>query len=223
MAWVARAASNADQTLAALREQGFQILQHQQAWLLKSLKKLKAVEVLPEPFQFQPLSRASAVLLLQLELAATPSHLRQMQDLRSEDLLADSQVDSLLLVDLQRHQAVAGARLLRRRHRGPTEIELSLHPGWKHLLGDILGLLLTNAADKHLPALIRCDISNCEGNEWLAQQGALQIQEELVLARSLWRRHELVPPPGLASRTIERLVGQWQPRQRPVPEAMRWR
>jgi len=223
MAWVARAASNADQTLAALREQGFQILQHQQAWLLKSLKKLKAVEVLPEPFQFQPLSRASAVLLLQLELAATPSHLRQMQDLRSEDLLADSQVDSLLLVDLQRHQAVAGARLLRRRHRGPTEIELSLHPGWKHLLGDILGLLLTNAADKHLPALIRCDISNCEGNEWLAQQGALQIQEELVLARSLWRRHELVPPPGLASRTIERLVGQWQPKQRPVPEAMRWR
>ena len=49
------------------------------------------------------------------------------------------------------------------------------------------------------------------------------IQEELVLARSLWRRNELVPPPGLASRTIERLVGQWQPRQRPVPEAMRWR
>jgi hypothetical protein len=223
MAWVARAASNAEQTLAALREQGFQILQHQRVWLLNSLSKLEIAAALPEPLLLQPLTRASAVLLLQLELVATPSPLRQLQDLRSEDLLDDSQAESLVLIDPQRHQAVAGARLLRRRHRGPTEIELSLHPGWGHLLGNVLGHLLAAAATKKLPVLVRCDLGNSAGLTWLAQQGAIELQEELVFARSLWRRHEISPNPGLASRTLERLVGQWQPGQRPVPEAMRWR
>jgi len=223
IAWVARVGSSALETLAALREQGFQSLQHQQVWQINYLSEIQGAEILPQNLQLQPLTRATAVLLLQLELTATPSHLRQLQDLRSEDLLDDCQPDSLILLDSQRHQAVAGARLLRRRHRGPSEIELSLHPGWSHLLGAPLGLLLTRAVENHLPCLIRCESGNETGSAWLGQQGAIQIDQELVLARSLWRRHELVQTPGLASRTLERLVGQWQPGQRPIPEAMRWR
>ncbi|NBQ22059.1 MAG: hypothetical protein EBU30_10545 [Synechococcaceae bacterium WB6_3B_236] len=222
ISWMARRDTSDEIGLAALREQGFQPLQHQQIWLLKDLSQLEACEAIAEPLELQPLTGSNGALLLQLELTATPSQLRQLQDLRSEDLLDDAQAGSCLLVDRQRHQAVAGARLLRRRGGGDTELELSLHPGWRQLLGPPLGLLLMQAAAQVLPVRIRCDSRNTQGLAWLEHQGAETIGEELVLARSLWRRQELVQAPGLASRTLERIVGQWQPGQRPLPEAMRW-
>ncbi len=226
ISWMARREISDEIGLAALREQGFQPLQQQQIWLLKELGQVESCEAIAEPLELQPLTGSNGALLLQLELTATPSQLRQLQDLRSEDLLDDAQAGSCLLVDRQRHQAVAGARLLRRRWGATTELatelELSLHPGWRQLLGPPLGLLLRQAAAQALPVSIRCDSRNAQGLAWLEQQGAEAISEELVLARSLWRRQELVQAPGLASRTLERIVGQWQPGQRPLPEAMRW-
>ena len=63
---------------------------------------------------------------------------------------------------------------------------------------------------------------NQAGMTWLESQGAKALQEELVMARSLWRRQESPAVGELASRTLERLVGQLQP-GRPVPGAMPWR
>jgi hypothetical protein len=223
VSWVARCNLHDNHGLAALREQGFQTLQQQQIWLLANLDQLQAAEAMPAPLELQPLCQSNGALLLQLELTATPSHLRQMHDLRSEDLLDDAKPHTLLLVDTRRHQAVAGARLLRRRRPGPTEVELSLHPAWGQLMGPPLALLLREACGSSLPISVRCDIRNTDGMAWLAHQGAEAVSEELVMARSLWRRHELQPAAGLASRTLKRLVGQLQQGQRPVPEAMPWR
>ena len=223
LSWIARAAIDDTAVLSGLRQQGFQTLQQQRLWRLERAESLLACDALPPQLQLQPLDRSNAALLLQLELSATPAHLRQMQDLRSDDLLDDAQAGSLLLVDTQRHQAVAAARLLRRSHACTTEVELSLHPAWAQLLGPPLGMLLLQACSERMPITLRCDVRNNDGMAWLEQQGAIPGREELVLARSLWRRQELPAMGGLASRTLERLVGQLQPNQRPVPEAMLWR
>ena len=111
LSWIARAGSSDTPVLAALREQGFQTLQQQQVWRLNSAENLQACPQMPGQLKLEELNSTNSALLLQLELSATPSLLRQMQDLRREDLLDDARSGSLLLVDSQRHQAVAAARL----------------------------------------------------------------------------------------------------------------
>ncbi|MEB3176173.1 MAG: hypothetical protein VKJ87_01085 [Synechococcus sp.] len=223
VSWLARVHSDHNGVLCGLRDQGFQTLQHLRCWRFNSLDGLQSCDSLSSQFELQPLERSNAALLLQLELSVTPSHLRQMQDLRSDDLLADAQGGSLLLLDRARHQAVAAARLVRRRGPGPCEVELSLHPAWRQLQGPPLAHLLARSGAGRTPLRLRCDLRNSSGQEWLAQQGAEAEHEELVLARSLWRRQELPGLSSLANRTLERLVGQLQPGQQPVPEAIQWR
>jgi hypothetical protein len=222
LSWIARAGSHDTPVLAALREQGFQTLQQQQVWRLSSAEHLQSCQQLPGQLKLETLKSTNSALLLQLELSATPSLLRQMQDLRREDLLDDARSGSLLLVDSQRHQAVAAARLLKRSNSDGVEVELSLHPAWSQLMGPPLAELLRQSCQPHWPISLRCEVRNQAGMAWLESQGAEAMQEELVLARSLWRRQESPAVGELASRTLERLVGQLQP-GRPVPGAMPWR
>ena len=76
---------------------------------------------------------------------------RDREDLRREDLLDDARSGSLLLVDSQRHQAVAAARLLRRSNSDGLEVELSLHPAWSQLMGPPLAELLRQSCQAHWP------------------------------------------------------------------------
>ncbi len=223
VSWIARVDVHDDLLLAALRDQGFQTLQQLQVWRIEDLAHLQSVDPpLPEGIEPQPLQADNAALLLQLELSATPSQLRRMQDLSSPDLLDDALPASRLLVDRQRHLAVAAARLQRRRHgQQSTELDLTLHPAWESLLDGPMALLLGMAIRDHLPVVLRCDGRRPRLIAWLAHQGAVQVGEELVLARSLWARQELATPSWRRSAALERIVGPWRPGQRPVPEAVR--
>lgn len=223
VSWIARADLHDELLLAALRDQGFQTLQQLQVWRLDDLDHLQSADQpLPEGLELLPLQADNAALLLQLELSATPSQLRRMQDLSSPDLLDDALPASRLLVDRQRHLAVAAARLQRRRHgQQPMELDLTLHPAWEALLEGPMALLLGMAIRDHLPVVLRCDGRRPRLIAWLAHQGAVQVGEELVLARSLWARQALATPSWRRSATLDRLVGPWRPGQRPVPEAVR--
>jgi hypothetical protein len=223
VSWIARADLHDELLLAALRDQGFQTLQQLQVWRVADLDHLQSAnQPLPEGLELLPLQADNAALLLQLELSATPSQLRRMQDLSSPDLLDEALPASRLLVDRQRHLAVAAARLQRRRHgQQPMELDLTLHPAWEALLEGPMALLLGTAIRDHLPVVLRCDGRRPRLIAWLAHQGALQVGEELVLARSLWARQALATPSWRRSATLDRLVGPWRPGQRPVPEAVR--
>lgn len=223
VSWIARADLHDDLLLAVLRNQGFQTLQQVQVWRLDDLVHLHApAESMAAELELQPLQAENAALLLQLELSATPSQLRRMQDLSSPDLLDDALPASRLLVDRQRHLAVAAARLLRRRQvQQPTELDLTLHPAWEQLLDGPMARLLGMAVRDHLPVVFRCDGRRARLLAWLTHQGAVQVGEELVLARSLWARQELTIPPWRRAAALDRLVGPWRPGQRPLPEAMR--
>ena len=58
-------------------------------------------------------------------------------------------------------------RRLRPGHREIPELELSLHPGWQHLLGEPLQLLLEQRASGLGEVLIRSDVLQHEHNQWL--------------------------------------------------------
>jgi hypothetical protein len=121
-----------------------------------------------------------------------------------------------MLIDRGRNQAVAGARRLRPGSHGLPELELILHPGWLHLLGAPLRLLLEQAGAGTDELVVRSDGPESERGQWLQSLGMVPEGEEVLMARSVWRRHVPQPSQEMARR-LEAVFGQLQPRQRPVP------
>ncbi len=222
--WIATSSSCDDARLALLRQQGFQPLRHETLWRWQprqggaldgpGLEQL--LQALPPDLQLRPLSRRTAGLMWHLEQAALPAQLRQLLDRRVEDLLDQSQGPSLMLVDGCRQTAVAGARRLRPGSRGLPELELTLHPGWSHLLGAPLQLLLERSAAGCEQLIVRSDLGDSERSRWLQSLGMAPEGEEVVMARSVWRRHSPQPSAAVVRR-LDAVLGRLQPRQRPLP------
>jgi hypothetical protein len=213
--WIATSASTDSNRLSLLRQQGFQQLRHETLWRWEPPSE-PLERNLPRDLQLRPLNRRSAQAMWQLEQAALPAQLRQLLDRRVDDLLDQSEQPSLMLFDNSRQQAVAGARRLRSGSRELPEIELTLHPGWQHLLGDPLQLLLESCAAGASQLLVRSDLSDRDRSAWLQGLGMAPEGEEVVMARSVWRRHATQPGHAV-TRRLEAVLGQLQPRQRPIP------
>ena len=213
--WIATASTNDSDRLALLRQQGFQPLRRETLWRWEPSHSTANRE-LPADLQLRPLNRRTAAAMWQLEQAALPAQLRQLLDRRIDDLLDQSEQPSLMLFDSSRQQAVAGARRLRASSRVLPELELSVHPGWKHLLGQPLQLLLERSAGDASQLLVRSDVLDGERSSWLQSLGMAPEGEEVVMARSVWRRHATQPTGHVAQR-IEAVLGRLQPGQRPIP------
>ena len=213
--WMATASTNDSDRLALLRQQGFQPLRRESIWHWEP-SHVTAKRELPADLQLRPLNRRTAAAMWQLEQATLPAQLRQLLDRRVDDLLDQSEQPSLMLFDSNRQQAVAGARRLRPSSRDLPEIELSVHPGWTHLLGEPLQLLLERSAATSSELLVRSDVLDGERSAWLQSLGMAPEGEEVVMARSVWRRHATQQTAQVAQR-IEAVLGRLQPGQRPMP------
>lgn len=214
--WIA-SCSNLDlQRQGLLRQLGFQPQRREMLWRWQPPQAKPATRGLPADLQLRPLNRRQGALLWHLEQASCPAQLRQLLDRRCEDLLDQSQAPSLLLVDTNRQVAVAAVRRLRRSSAGLPEVELTLHPGWQHLIGAPLEQLLLAATAGSGACLIRSDLLDGELNGWLHQLGLERLGEAVLLGRSVWRRQ--IPQTNDAmARRLEAVVAQWQPRRRPMP------
>ena len=213
--WIATASTNDSDRLALLRQQGFQPLRRETLWRWEPAHATRNRE-LPADLQLRPLNRRNAAAMWQLEQAAMPAQLRQLLDRRIDDLLDQSEQPSLMLFDSNRQQAVAGARRLRPSSRDLPELELSVHPGWQHLLGEPLQLLLERSAGDAEQLLVRSDVLDQARSHWLQSLGMAPEGEEVVMARSVWRRHAPQQNPQMAQR-LEAVWGRLHPGQRPIP------
>lgn len=221
--WIATSSSCDDGRLALLRQQGFQPLRRETLWRWQPSEdhpgrtsERNPEPCLPRDLQLRPLNRRTAPAMWQLEQAAMPAQLRQLLDRRVDDLLDQSDQPSLMLFDTARNQAVAGARRLRGCWRGLPELELSLHPGWQHLLGEPLQLLLEHCAAGADQLVVRSDALDSDRSRWLQTLGMAPEGEEVLMARSVWRRHAPQPSQEMVRR-LETVLGNLQPRQRPIP------
>ena len=215
--WIATSSSCDDERLAVLRQQGFQPLRREILWRWQPPEAAARLQrSLPRELQLRSLNRRTALAMWQLEQATLPAQLRQLLDRRVDDLLDQSEAPSLMLIDTARNQAVAGARRLRPGSRGVPELELSLHPGWPQLLGEPLQLLLEQCAGAAEQVVVRSDVLDTGRSRWLQALGMAPEGEEVLMARSVWRRHTPQPSQEMARR-LEAVLGQLQPRQRPIP------
>ncbi|WP_259727557.1 hypothetical protein [Synechococcus sp. CS-1326] len=215
--WIASAATDRCDRLALLREQGFQPLRNQTVWRWEPAGRPHPGKEVAGELELCPLNRRTAALLWHLEQAACPAQLRQLLDRRSEDLLDQTQGPGLLWVDPTRQQAVAGVRGLRAHGQGQRELELTIHPGWSHLLGPPLERLLVEAARQAPRVWLRSDTADCERSLWLEGIGAVAEGEELLMGRSVWRRQESLAPAESSRWRLDTVLETFKPRRRPVP------
>lgn len=214
--WVARACSQDGERLAVLRQQGFQPVRTDTLWRWTPPSAPVTPANLPADLQWRPLNRSTATLLWHLEQAACSAHLRQLLDRRSEDLLDQSGHHGWMLVDPARGQAVAGIRRLRVHPRGGVELELTVHPLWSQLVGEACEALVQRLTPPGQTIWLRCEDQDTWRHHWLAGLGADIHGEQVLMARSVWRRQE-AQPSQLAARRIEAVLAQLQPRRRPLP------
>ena len=219
--WIATASSLDSSRLALLREQGFQPLRTDQLWCWRGSEvSSDANQPAPPPgLQLRPLNRRTGALLWHLEQAACPAQLRQLLDRRVEDLLDQSHGRGWLWVDGARGEAVAGVRWMGDHAGGGHDVELSVHPGWQHLIGQPIEQLLNKAQQSFgdaQPLWLHCDVRDGSRQQWLRQQGAVERGERVLMARSVWRRHEHHAPMQ-AAKGLEAVLGQLQPQRRPLP------
>jgi hypothetical protein len=217
--WIAAASTLDDSRLAMLREQGFQPLRTDRLWCWQPDPATSNAVAPPADLQLTPLNRRTAPLLWHLEQAACPAQLRQLLDRRVEDLLDQSHGRGWMLVDPSREQAVAAVRWVGDHAGGGHDVDLSVHPGWEHLVGPATETLLHQAQaglGGSEPLWLRCDLRDGGLQRWMAGLGAQERGERVLMARSVWRRQGLQAPARAAQR-LEAMLDQWQPRRRPLP------
>jgi hypothetical protein len=212
--WLATASSLDHDRLATLREQGFQPQRTDRVWRWRPGSG--SLPPVPGPLQLRPLNRRTAALLWHLEQAATPSHLRQLLDRRIEDLIDHSGGRGWMLVDPSRNEAVAAVRRCGDHPAGGDRVDLSVHPGWRHLLGPPTELLLRRMAGRAGSLWLTGELGDDERRRWLENLGAESHGEEVLMARSVWRRQEWQPAER-AARRLGAVLEQFQPRRRPLP------
>lgn len=222
--WIAISSTLDGDRLATLREQGFQPLRTERLWRWAGDLALPGVTAETgasgEPWTLRPLNRRTARAHWQLEQAACPGLLRQLLDRHVEDLLDRSAGRGWMLFDPGRDQAVAAVRRLGPHPGGGHDLELTVHPGWGQLIGPPLTSLLAQAARAFGPGQalwLRSDIHDQALERWLRQLGAEARGERVLMARSVWRRHDLHAPAQGAAERLDAVLRQLQPRRRPMP------
>jgi hypothetical protein len=220
--WIAVAAGVDAERLAWLREQGFQPQRSERVWRWSAAEPVvvSSAPAPPHDLQLRPLTARTAPLLWHLEQACTPAPLRQLLDRRVEDLLDQSRGGGWILVDPLRSEAVASVRCLEQHPAGGRKVEFSLHPGWSHLLGPTTERLLLLLVRKHNPLWLVSEAGDNQRSAWLESLAAEPCGEQVLMARSVWRRQEWQPAHA-AGRRLAAVLERLQPSRQPLPSPLR--
>jgi hypothetical protein len=211
--WIATASILDGQRQAFLRAQGFQQVRSDQLWQWQPRANPPA---LPPELRVHPLNRQSAALVWHLEQSCCPAHLRQIFDRRIEDLLDQSGGQGWLLVDHSRNEAVAAIRHQIHHPEIGVVAELSLQPGREELQGAAGEWLLHRLARMDTPLVLRADRDDGARHAWLESLGASLLGEQILMARTVWRRQE-AQPSRQASLRLEAMLDPWKPAPRSLP------
>ncbi|MFI0401576.1 MAG: hypothetical protein ACH34U_01520 [Cyanobium sp.] len=212
--WIATSSLLDGQRQAFLRSQGFQQVRLDQLWQWNPNGEPPA---LPPGLQALPLNRQTASLLWHLEQSCCPAHLRHVFDRRIEDLLDQSGGSGWLLVDGSRNEAVAAIRHQTHHPEVGLVAELSLQPGREDLYGPPTAWLLHRLAKPGIPLVVRSDQDDEARRICLEGLGATLLGEQLLMARTVWRRQEVVQPARQAALRLEAMLDQWKPSPRSLP------
>ena len=237
--WLTRVDCLDRQRLALFRQAGFQPILTQGIWEWRAAAAGVATADsaaglrCPQGYAFQPFQPADKPKVLALDSATTPVQLRRLQDRSGQDLW-DETVAGLLLEDCRRQQLAAAVRLVRQppciRQEPPQvlcRVDVAVHPGHQHLYDGVTlkaGLLhLLNQQSRRWQPFaasgvgLRCNQGQTLRHQWLQDLGARHRGDELLMARSVWRRQDSHGQ-TLAAGRLKRILQRLGPRGQPVPD-----
>ena len=224
--WFARCWSTDSLRLPLLREAGFQPLLHQSIWRLDPAATTSWHRTATAPAGYRRLlwDRSQAPALLHLDNATTPTQLRHLLESSSSDLRQATAGGVLL--ESHRGELVAALRFQRLHPQLPPLLSVVVHPGHEHLYGPPLQAELARLLDL-APRFgiemntkgwrLRCDQGQSRRRQWLTGLGLDCLGDELLLARSIWRRH-MHPAQSRVRHWLQEAPRQLAPRGRPVPD-----
>ena len=215
--------------LPLLREAGFQPLLQQSIWQLNpaATANWPRTTMAPAGYRRRLWARSQASALLRLENATTPTQLRHLLGNSSNDL-GRATMGGVLL-ESTRGELAAALRLVRHHPRLPPQLSILVHPGHEHLYGPPLQAELAQLLD---PALRRgaamdaktwrlpCNQGEARRRQWFTTLGLNCLGDELLLARSIWRR-QVRSTRNRLSHWLQEAPRQLAPRGRPVPDMSR--
>ena len=234
--WLARVKSTDRERLALFRQAGFQPILTQGIWWLdpEVVDPSASGLVCPQGYTLKSFKRDHAPMVLSLDNATTPIQVRRLLD-RGGDDLSDETVAGLLLLSKDRsHKELAAAiRLVNQPpylwqspHR-PCRMDIAVHPGHELLYSSGVlkaGLLhLLTQRRRHWKRFaasgleLRCNPGQTMRQGWLQNLGARNKGEELLLARSVWRRQDSHGH-SLATGRLKSMLQRLGPRGQPVPD-----
>ena len=230
--WFVRASLDDNVTLSALRGAGFQALLGQRIYRLAPAEPEDVMPQLGSGLTWSQLKPREGAALRVLENAASPIQLRQLLDRSVDDLLEETR-SGLVVLDEVRGQLAAALRWVQPGAGAPLRIDVTVHPGYHVLYSQGLSQLLHRLLRQRplpLPGAgpiperlqLRCCDGNKDREQWLLSLGASAVHDELLLARSIWRRQDRRPTSRLGAEGLARVLEQLAPRRTPIPDGA-WR
>ena len=195
--WFARCWSRDSLRLSVLREAGFQPLLQRSIWRLDPATSRSWSRNGAAPAGYRRLlwERSQAPALLHLDNATTPTQLRHLLESSSSDLWQTTMAGVLL--ESPRGELVAALRFFRHHPQLPPQLSVVVHPGHEHLYGPPLQVELARLLELAPRFGVQmdakgwqlcCDQGQVQRQQWLSGLGLECLGDELLLARSIWRR-----------------------------------
>lgn len=238
--WVSEVDINDRSSLALYRQNGFQPLAQMTYWSLSAQlqKELAATE--PNlGGNLWPVSNADAQLLHQLETASVPPIVRQVFDYRQQDFqtsLLDSiitgiqqgitgqEIVSGYVFEPQRKVAIGSFQVtLSRQGDQPGIAEITVHPGYDWLYGELLCQIARIAQDfPPQPVQIASADYQSDREAYLEKLGAQRVKHTLMMSRSVWHKLRESKPVSLEALQLSEVLPGLQPSRTPIPSRLRW-
>ena len=225
--WFARCWSTDSLRLPLLREAGFQPLLQQSIWRLDPASPTSWPRTGSATAGYRRLlwDRSQASALLRLDNATTPTQLRHLLESSSNDLRQTTMGGVLL--ETHRGELAAALRFLRPHPQLSPRLSIVVHPGHEqHLYGPILQAELARLLDL-APRFgvqadsrgwqLRCNQGQFQRQQWLSALGLECLGDELLLARSIWRR-QVRSTRNRVRHWLREAPRQLAPGGRPIPD-----
>ncbi|WP_353291480.1 hypothetical protein [Synechococcus sp. M16CYN] len=211
--WVIRCPASDVDAIALLRELGFQPLRPYQSWLPPRLSINAQQTVLADSVTWCPINRHTAQLLWSVEQIGNFSHLRQIKDRHWLDILDRSGPGCGILMDGE--TVLAGCIRLTESSE-QRNFELLRGMAWDTRLDRALPVMLARILQQGAPHTLVTDFDDVLLGQILEAQGWQRGAEQLLLGRSMWRRH--IAHRNLhISRSLDEVFSRLRPQGTPLP------
>jgi len=235
--WLLEVNIHEKSNLALYRQNGFQPLAQLTYWCIDPEKLAQLADHEPQLPNLLPISNAEAQLLYQLDTVSMPPLLRQVFDRHPQDFKTNlvksllnrfkpwfnaKEITSGYVFEPQRKAAIAYYKLeICKDGSHPHRAELTVHPAYTWLYPELLAQMAKIVQNYPQQALELASADyQSEREEFLEKLGAEQVENTLLMSRSVW--HKLRESRPLEGLQLSDVLKGLHPARTPIPSRMSW-